>query len=112
MTDTVRGNLIDAINELSKLLDVTQDPNEQFEIRIKLRELYQRLDRVVVADLSSVTTTVKFRAAIDALKALTEAAKEAQRDVAKVSKAIRKAASAVGKVEKLVSNVAGTLPLI
>lgn len=109
-TQTIRGNLVDAINELNKLLEVCPDENQCFEIRIKIRELFQRLDRVIIATLDS--STVEFDDAIDALQDLTKEAKTAKTKLDKVADVINKAAVAVGKVEKLVKNVTGVLPLL
>lgn len=111
MTDeTIRGNLVDAINELNKLLEVCTDSNQCFEIRIKIRELYQRLDRVIVATLDS--STAEFDAAIVALQDLTKAATKAKDNLNKVATVLKKAATAISKVEKLVTNVAGVLTLL
>jgi uncharacterized protein (UPF0147 family) len=107
---TIRGNLVDAINELSKLLEVCEDPNQCFEIRIKIRELFQRLDRVIVASLDR--TTPEFDEAITALQTLTKAAVEARTKLEKVASVITKAATAVAKVEKLVKNVVGVLAIL
>jgi uncharacterized protein (UPF0147 family) len=108
--NTIRGNIVNAINELNKLLEVCQDPNECFEIRIKIRELFQRLDRVIIASLDS--TTPEFDAAIQALQSLTKAATEAKVKLDKVAAVIAKAATAVSKVEILVKNVAGVLAIL
>jgi len=109
-TQTIRGNLVDAINELNKLLEVCTDENQCFEIRIKIRELFQRLDRVIIATLDS--STVEFDDAIKSLQDLTKEAKTAKTKLDKVAEVINKAAIAVGKVEKLVKNVAGVLPIL
>lgn len=108
--NTIRGNLVDAINEITILLEVCEDPNQCFEIRIKIRELFHMLDRVIVASLDS--TTPEFDEAITALQALTTKATEAKLSLNKVAEVIQKAATAIGKVEKLVKNVAGVLSII
>lgn len=108
--ETIRKNLVDSINEMTRLLEVCQDSNQQFELRIKIRELFQRLDRVIVATLDS--SSQEFKDAIDALQALTKKATEAKDDLNKVAETINKAAEAVGKVEKLVKNVAGVLAIL
>lgn len=107
--ETIRKNLVDSINEMTHLLEVCQDSNQQFELRIKIRELFQRLDRVIVATLDS--STQEFTDAIDALKALTKKAKRAKNDLGKVAETINKAAEAVEKVEKLVKNIVGVLAI-
>ncbi|CAH1202634.1 conserved hypothetical protein [Candidatus Nitrotoga sp. BS] len=108
--ETIRGNLVDAINELNKLLETCNDENLKFEIRIKIRELYQRLDRVIVATLDATTT--EFADAIDALKSLTAKANKAKQDIDKVAAVINQAAKAISKVEKLITNVAGVLAIL
>lgn len=108
--ETIRGNLVDAINELNKLLEVCNNENQKFEIRIKIRELYQRLDRAIVATLDATST--EFAEAITALKLLTGKAIEAKNDIDKVAEVIDNAAEAIGKVEKLVKNVAGVLAIL
>lgn len=108
--NTIRGNLVDAINEMTKLLEVCEDSNQCFEIRIKIRELFQRLDRVIVASLDS--TTPEFNEAIKALRSLTKAAADAKSKLDKVTDVLNKAATAIGKVEKLVKNVTGVLAVL
>lgn len=108
--ETIRGNIVDAINEMNKLLEVCKDDNQCFEIRIKIRELFQRLDRVIIASLDA--TTPEFSDAISALKDLTNEAKRAKTKLDKVATVINKAATAIGKVEKLVTNVSGVLKIV
>lgn len=108
--ETIRVNLVNAINEMSKLLEVCNDENQKFELRIKIRELFQRLDRVIVATLD--TGTPEFDEAIKSLKALTKKAVEAKKDVNKIAETINRAAEAIGKVEKLVKNVVGILAIL
>lgn len=109
-TETIRVNLVNAINEMNKLLEVCNDENQKFEIRIKIRELFQRLDRVIVATLDSGTP--EFAEAIESLKSLTAKAIEAKQSLDKVAETINKAAEAIGKVEKLVKNVVGVLAIL
>ena len=109
--ETIRINLVDAINEMSRLLEVCEDPNEQFEIRLKIRELFQRLDRIIVTVITD-TGTSEFNDAIKALKALTKQAKKAKKNLEKVEATIKKATNAINKVEKLVTGVAGVLPIL
>ena len=108
--NTIRGNIVDAINEMTKLLDICEDENQCFEIRIKIKELFQRLDRVIVASLDS--TTPDFDDAIKALQSLTKQATDAKASLDKVAAVINKAAIAIGKVEKLVSNVTGAIKFL
>lgn len=108
--ETVRANLIDAINEMTRLLEVCPDSNLQFEIRIRIRELFQRLDRVIVATLDSGTQ--EFADAIASLQTLTAAAIEAKSDITRISETVNHAADAIRKVEKLVKNVTGVLKIV
>lgn len=108
--ETIRVNLVNAINEMSKLLEVCNDENQKFELRIKIRELFQRLDRVIVATLDSGTP--EFDEAIKSLKSLTAKAIEAKQDLDKIAVTITKAAKAIGKVEKLLKNVVGVLAIL
>lgn len=108
--ETIRENLVNAINEMTRLLEVCNDENEKFELRIKIRELFQRLDRVIVATLDSGTPD--FAEAVESLKSLTAKAIEAKSDLEKVTETINKAAEAIGKVEKLVKNVVGVLAIL
>ena len=108
--ETIRGNLVNAINEMTRLLEVCNDENEKFELRIKIRELFQRLDRVIVATLDSGTP--EFAEAVESLKSLTAKAIEAKNDLEKVADTINKASEAIGKVEKLVKNVVGVLAIL
>lgn len=108
--NTIRGNLVDAINEMTKVLDLCEDPNQSFEIKIQIRELFHRLDRVIVASLDP--STEEFENAIKALRVLTLTAKKAQTDLEKVAEMISKSAIAVTKVEKLIVNVVGVLAIL
>ena len=108
--ETIRKNLIDAINEMTQLLEVCNDTDEKFKIRIKIRELFHELDKVIVATLDS--GTVEFNEALKSLKELTREAKEAHDDLEKVAKTINKAAEAIGKVEKLVKGIVGVIAVL
>ena len=108
--ETIRKNLIDAINEMTRLLEACNDPDEKFKIRIKIRELFHELDKVIVATLDSGTD--EFNEALKSLKELTKKANEARDDLEKVAEVINKAAEAVGKVEKTVKGVVGVLAIL
>jgi len=107
---TIRTGLIDAINQLMRLSDVCSDPNQSFELGIKIRELFQKLDRVIVTTLTD--TTPEFEQALVALDQLTIQATEALDDATKIAATINKAGEVVGKVEKLVVGVAGVLAIL
>ncbi|MEJ1355966.1 MAG: hypothetical protein RPU91_13925 [Candidatus Sedimenticola sp. (ex Thyasira tokunagai)] len=108
--NTIRRNLIDAINEMTQLLEACNDADQKFKIRIKIRELFHELDKVIVATLDSGTD--EFKEALKSLKELTKQAKEARDDLEKVAKTINKAAKAIGKVEKLVKGVVGVIAVL
>jgi len=107
---TIRAGLIDALNQLMRLADGCSDPNQAFELNIKIRELFQKLDRVIVARLES--NTPEFEQALVSLDELTKQATVALDDASKVAATIAKAAEAVGKIEKLVVGVAGILAIL
>ena len=106
MSNTIRGELVDAINELRQLLFVTTG-TEQMQIRQRIQELLRLLDRVIAASLDP--TTKAFKDALKSLQGLTQQTKKAKQDVEKVAGTIQKAADAIAKVENLVTNVAGFL---
>ena len=108
--ETIRKSLVDAINEMTRLLEVCVDSNQEFALKIKIRELFQKLDRVIVTALNA--DTVEFEDALSALQALSIQAKEAKDDLEKVAKTLQKASDAVTKVEKLVIGVVGILAII
>lgn len=107
---TVRSSLIDAINEMTQLLEKSDDLNQKFEIRLKIRELYHRLDRVIISTLESGSND--FEAAIEALDELTKQAKSAKKSIDKIPETIKSASKAIKKVEKLVKGVAGVLKIV
>lgn len=107
---TIRSSLIDAINEMTQLLENSDDANQRFEIRIKIRELYHRLDRVIISSLEPGTDS--FKAAIEALNELTKQAKAAKKDIEKIPDTIKSATKAIKKVEKLVKGVTGVLTIL
>ena len=109
-TRTVRSSLIDAINEMTQLLENTEDANQQFEVRLKIRELYHRLDRVIITSL--VPGSNDFKQALDALTELTKQAKTAKKDLDKIPDTIKSATKAIKKVEKLVKGVSGVLKIL
>jgi len=106
---TIRVGLIDAIDQMMRLSDVCDDPNQKFEINLKVRALYQMLDRVIVTTLQ--TTDADFEQALLALDELTQQAISATASVTMVAETITKAADAIGKIEKLVAGVVGILAI-
>lgn len=108
--NTIRVGLIDSINQLMRLADVYGDPNQVFELNIKIRELFHKLDRVIVSTLER--TSPEFEDALTTLDAPTVQAQEAMDDASRVAATISKAADAVAKVEKLVIGVVGILAIL
>ena len=102
---TIRKNLIDAINEMTQLLEACNDADQKFKIRIKISELFHELDKVIAATLDSETD--EFNEALKSLKELTKEANKARGDLEKIEKIINKATEAIEKVEKLVKGVVG-----
>ncbi|GEM_PF-3063824 len=108
--ETIRRHLVDAIQELTRLLEVCEESNQRFAIRIKIRELFHKLDRVIIASLNAQSP--QFAEAITALKALTKEAKKARTNLNRVASTLKKATKALGKVEKLIKGVAGVLAIL
>ena len=108
--ETIRQGLVDAINEIARLLEHCDDPNLAFELKIKKMELFHELDLVIVTTLTA--GTADFNHALASLTELTAAAKAAKDDVNKIAVTINKAAEAVGRVAKLVKGVVGVLAIL
>lgn len=108
--DTIRNGLIDAINEMTRLLEHCDDPNQAFELRIKIRELFHQLDRVIVATLDAATP--QFNEALTTLNELTASARKSRQNIDNVSATITKAAETVAKVEKVIKGVVGVLAIL
>ena len=104
---TLREGLVNAINELNKLLLETSDPGERKEIR-NLRRIYVTLIEEVVRITISRRTNA-FREAAESLEEARKAAVAAKRDIKKIADAIDKAASAAAAVNKVVKFGIGVL---
>jgi predicted metal-dependent hydrolase len=109
-TETLTENLAKSINEITRLIYLTEDENKKFELKIKKMELFQQLDRVIIAELSNESEA--FKEALSAIKELTQKAMEAKKDLSKIRDTIEKAAKAISKIEKLIKNIAGVLKII
>jgi len=110
LNQTIRGSLVDAIDAMTRLLAVCEDPNQAFELRIKIRELFQKLDRVIVTSLDSGSEA--FEQALIELEQLTTTAIAAKEDLAQVTATLEQATRALTKVEKLVKGVIGVLAIL
>jgi hypothetical protein len=97
--ETLRGTIVDTINELNKLLVRTTDPGEERKLRHLRRSYFALLDEVLQQDLDN--TTDEFKAAIGMLKDAQTSIAEAKEDLGKVAAAINilnKAALGVDRV--------------
>lgn len=104
---TVRQSIVDAINELNKVLPIIANEPAQFPMLMLQRS---RLQRQLVLVLSDTLTgsEADLSDALASLKEATQSAKEAQEDIARVDHMLgkmTKAIKAVGKVIKGVSEV-------
>ncbi|MGF1641789.1 MAG: hypothetical protein ACFCUO_12645 [Rhodospirillales bacterium] len=96
---TLRGTIVDTINELNKLLHLTTDEGEKRKLRMLRNSYFALLDEVLEQDLDN--TTDEFKAAIGMLEEAQVSIVEAKKDIAKVASAINvlnKAARAVDRV--------------
>ncbi len=104
---TLRRSIVDAINELNKLLSLTKDEEQKQAIYKLKRILYTLLDEVIKQDLSN--NTPLFQDALESLKEATEVSKKAIKDLEKVVDAINKTALAAKAVDKVVNLGIGLL---
>lgn len=105
--ETIRNNLVNAINDMTRLLETSISDDQRFELRLKIRELFRRLDQVVVATLESGTP--EFDDALASIKSLSRTSREAKEDLGKLEEVLTRATETVAKVEKLVKNVVGVM---
>lgn len=96
--------LEESITELTGLLEVTEDPDQQFTLREQIRELSAQLDKAIVSSLD--TSTPEFFDAMDSLKRLVKDARQAQADTGKLAQVISNSAKTIAKVEKLLRSFA------
>jgi uncharacterized protein Yka (UPF0111/DUF47 family) len=105
--NTLRSEILAALTELDMLLELCEDAQHSYTLRIYIRELSAKLDESILADLNSATPD--FEAALNALRELTDEAKQARSKLDRVVEVINKAAKVVGRLEKLVKTVNKTL---
>lgn len=99
---TLRGTIIDTINEFNKLIPLTTDPDEKTKLRQLRRFYFNLLDEVVEQELDS--NTDEFKEAISMLQDAQATIAEAKKDIAKVAEVINllhKGARAVDRVVKI-----------
>ncbi|GAB2664122.1 hypothetical protein [Vibrio panuliri] len=104
---TVRQSIVDAINELNKVLPVIANDQAQFSMLMLQRSRLQRQLVLVLSDTLTGSDT-DLSDALSALQEATDSAKEAQTDIANVNRMLgkmSKAIKAVGKVIKGISEV-------
>ena len=100
METTMGEQIFLAVNNLNKLLAVTEDPIERKKIA-RSKDAYILLLRDVInQDLDNEAEL--FHKAISGLKEATAIAKEAKDDISKIATAINKAADAAKVVDQLV----------
>ncbi len=97
---TIRENLVNAINDLNKLLLITETDAQRAQIRIDRLSLYRQLEDVIFAELNHQDEDVK--AALEEVESLAGLADEAKRDIQKIEKLFKKVAKAVKAIEKAV----------
>lgn len=105
--EVIRKKLIESINEITELLEACDDSSQEFELRMKLRTLFQQLNAITLVTLDAKST--EFNEAVASLNKLTESANEAKKDLGKVAQTLNKADKVVGKIEKLIKSVATRL---
>jgi hypothetical protein len=98
--NTLRKNIIDAINELNKLLHLSITEEEKITIRKKRRLLFLLLEEVIEQQIDP--TSPDFSKAIKALKNATKSAIAAKDDISQVAETIKKVTTAAKLVEKIV----------
>lgn len=98
---TLRHGLVDAINELRKLLFQTQDEQEETQIR-KLRNVYfELLEAVIRQEIDR--RTQEFTLAVVQLEAARKNAVKAKKDIGMIAEAITSAADAAKTVSRIVN---------
>ena len=98
--DSLRQQLIESIRELSSLLVVTFDEEQEEAIQEHLDQLNKLLDEIVQKPPDSESEV--FGAAIEALKSATGKVREAREDIDRVADAIGYMASAAKAVAKVI----------
>lgn len=100
MDTTIRVNLVNLLNEFSKLLILTNDEAEEKTIRKNRRVLFVLLEEVVKQEIDA--NTMQFREAIFALQEARKKVEEAKADIHKIVDAIKFAVLAAKSVDKIV----------
>lgn len=96
---TLRGTIVDTINELNKLLRLTNDEGEKRKLRLLRNFYFNLLTEVLRDDLDS--NTDEFKEAIRQLQGAQSSIAEAKNDIAKVAEVINllnKGARAIDRV--------------
>ena len=100
--ETLRQHIVDAINDLTQLLELCEDPDQRQALRLKIRELFIQLDEIIVAKIDNDSHA--FSEAITALQTLSTQAQEAAEDLEIVATTLSKAADVIEKISKLAKN--------
>jgi len=99
---TLRGTIVDTINELNKLLRLTNDEGEKRKLRLLRNSYFALLDEVLRQELDS--NSEEFVEAIGMLQGAQASIAEAKNDIAKIAEVINllnKGARAVDRVVKI-----------
>jgi hypothetical protein len=99
-SDTLRGTLSDAVNELHKLIELAPDEETEEALRRQRAVYFALWEEVIRQKIDQMTPD--YRDAIKSLHAATQAAAEAKADIDKVAAALKKAATAARAVDKIV----------
>ena len=99
-SDTLRGSLSDAVNEIHKLIELAPDEETEELLRRQRRIYFALWEEVIKQEIDR--TTPLYRDAIESLQAAESAANDAKADIRKVADAINKAAAAAKAVDKIV----------
>ena len=102
--DSLRQQLIESIRELSDLLVVIFDKEQEEAIQEHLDQLNLLLDKIVEESINRESEA--FGAAIEALKSATGKVREARKDIDRVADAIGYIASAAKAVAKVLKATA------
>lgn len=103
-TETLRNDLLDSIEEMRQLLEVSEDADQMFELRLKIRELSRQADGLTNTMLQSGSPA--FDEALASVRSLAGRSREARDDLGKTARAINQATKTIAKVEKLLKNIA------
>ena len=98
--ETLREGISDTVNELNKLIRITQDPEQITKLR-NLRRIYFMIwEEVIKQDIDK--NTAEYKEALDSLDHAHQTIESAMQDIAKISASIDMAVTAAKAVNKIV----------